>query len=393
MMLEVETLTGARHLELDAPPLPLPPHRGAGSKGKRLRWLAAAALPVALAGVAGWWWAHPTSPQTAPGQVAANAGGSATSAAVTAALPPLPAPDLLKPLTPEAAVAANAERPIVGRPDTAAARFQLSGDAISRLRAVDCMTQAVYYEAASEGADGGRAVAQVVLNRMRHPGYPNSVCGVVYQGSNRATGCQFTFTCDGSLARVPAGYLWARSRLIATEALAGRVFAPVGHATHYHANYVVPYWADSLDKVAVIGRHIFYRLRGGNGSGDAFSQRYASTEPLPPPPPSTEVIEQGLDALAPPTNIDPNLPTAAKVEEDQVEQLTAPPKQASKQSNLEADLSRGQLILGEPAAGEAASAPKKKAGPAAADCASGGSVKVKAVGANDFKAIGGSSGC
>jgi spore germination cell wall hydrolase CwlJ-like protein len=107
-------------------------------------------------------------------------------------------------------------------------------------RALTCLTQAVYYEAASEGVDGGRAVAQVVLNRMRHPGYPASVCGVVYQGADRPTGCQFTFTCDGSLLRAPVQALWARSRKIAEEALKGRVFATVGHATHYHADYVLP---------------------------------------------------------------------------------------------------------------------------------------------------------
>ncbi len=206
----------------------------------------------------------------------------------------LPPPQLLRPITPEEAVQENAKRPFAARPDTPAAAFRLQADEASRQRALECLTQAVYYEAATEGEDGGRAVAQVVLNRMRHPAYPSSVCGVVYQGSERLTGCQFTFTCDGSLARIPAAYLWKQARRIATEALAGKVHAPVGHATHYHADYVLPYWADSLDKSTKIGRHIFYRLKGSWGSAGAFRQRYAGVEPAPPAPSSAQVA---LDAV------------------------------------------------------------------------------------------------
>jgi spore germination cell wall hydrolase CwlJ-like protein len=218
----------------------------------------------------------------------------------------LPPPNLLKPLTPQQAAEQNAERPFVGRPDSPAAKFILHTDAADRERALNCLAQAVYYEAASEGADGGRAVAQVVLNRMRHPGYPASVCGVVYQGADRPSGCQFTFTCDGSLLRTPVAGLWAKSRKIAQEALSGRVFAAVGHATHYHADYVLPYWADSLDKSVEIGRHIFYRLRSSLGDSNAFSQRYAGVEPDPPQPaqpgatvviPSAAVTDQLANAL------------------------------------------------------------------------------------------------
>jgi len=202
----------------------------------------------------------------------------------------LPPPDLLRPLSPQEAAKENAERPFVDRPDSAAGKFVLKTDAADRERALTCLTQAVYYEAASEGFEGGRAVAQVVLNRMRHPGYPSSVCGVVYQGSDRATGCQFTFTCDGSLLRPPIAALWTRSRKIAEEALSGRVFAPVGHATSYHADYVLPYWADSLDKTVQIGRHIFYRLPGTYGDDRSFFQRYAGAEPqLPVPHPPAEL--------------------------------------------------------------------------------------------------------
>ncbi len=209
----------------------------------------------------------------------------------------LPPPNLLRPLTPAEAAKENADRPFVSRPDTSSTPFVLRTDSQNRDRALTCLTQAVYYEAAGEGADGGRAVAQVVLNRLRHPGYPASVCGVVYQGSDRPTGCQFTFTCDGSLLRPHAEALWTRSRKIAEAALDGHVFAPVGHATHYHADYVLPYWADSLDKTVQIGRHIFYRLRGSVGDSRAFLQRYAGTEPpLPSPlPPAVVAPLSGAD--------------------------------------------------------------------------------------------------
>jgi hypothetical protein len=122
-------------------------------------------------------------------------------------------------------------------------------------------------------------VAQVVLNRVRHPAYPKSVCGVVFQGSERATGCQFTFTCDGAIHRAPASGLWARARRVAEEALSGYVYAPVGWATHYHTNWVVPYWSSSLVKLANVGTHIFYRWEGGWGRAPAFRFASASIEP------------------------------------------------------------------------------------------------------------------
>ncbi|QDZ09175.1 cell wall hydrolase [Sphingomonas panacisoli] len=148
--------------------------------------------------------------------------------------------------------------------------------------ALDCLTQAIYYEAASESETGQRAVAQVVLNRMRSPIFPHTVCGVVYQGSQQRTGCQFSFTCDGSLARRPSIGGWAQARRIALAALSGSVERSVGLSTHYHANYVVPYWAGSLDKVATIGAHIFYTMRGGLGRPPGFGERYNASAEAPP---------------------------------------------------------------------------------------------------------------
>lgn len=164
-----------------------------------------------------------------------------------------------------------------------AASAFVAGTGANYLRAADCLAQAVWYEAASESEAGQRAVAQVVLNRVAHPSWPSSVCGVVYEGSQRSTGCQFTFTCDGSLARrSPAtlsGASWERAQRIAGEALNGSVYAAIGHATHYHTLWVDPYWAKTLDPVGVIGAHRFYRNRGSVGEKAAFTAGYDGIEP------------------------------------------------------------------------------------------------------------------
>lgn len=162
----------------------------------------------------------------------------------------------------------------------AAKPFFSPGAGVTHLRAAECLAQAIWYEAASESEAGQRAVAQVVLNRVKHPSWPSSVCGVVYQGSERSTGCQFTFTCDGSLARRPGGASWARAQQIAAEALNGAVYAPVGLATHYHTLWVNPYWAGTLDHIGTIGAHRFYRTRGAGGQASAFTAGYAGLEPV-----------------------------------------------------------------------------------------------------------------
>ncbi|MBX9615175.1 MAG: cell wall hydrolase [Caulobacteraceae bacterium] len=149
-------------------------------------------------------------------------------------------------------------------------------------RALDCLTTAIYYEAASETPQGQAAVAQVVLNRARHPAYPRTVCGVVFQGSERTTGCQFSFTCDGAMARVPSPAGWARARGVASAALNGTVVAAVGTATHYHTDWVAPYWAPRLSKIVQIGTHIFYRWNGAWGLPSAFTGVYSGAEPIIP---------------------------------------------------------------------------------------------------------------
>ena len=193
-----------------------------------------------------------------------------------------PLPNQIRNLAPETALEVNAQIPIASGPNPAAKPFAFaSSTAETRARALECLTSAIYYEAAQEPTDGQRAVAQVVLNRVKHPAFPNSVCGVVYEGSTRATGCQFTFTCDGSMRFAPMPSLWKRARLVAEAALGGSVFAPAGYATHYHANYVVPYWASSLVKTSVQGAHIFYRWSGGWGRPAAFTDRWSGVEGSP----------------------------------------------------------------------------------------------------------------
>jgi spore germination cell wall hydrolase CwlJ-like protein len=195
------------------------------------------------------------------------------------AAPPAPPPLLLKQVAPDQALQINREIPVASGPNPAATPFVFKGSSASRAQALQCLASAVYYEAGNQDADGERAVAQVVLNRVRHPAFPASVCGVVYEGSTRTTGCQFTFTCDGSLYRQPDADGWRRAYDVAKAALSGAVYAPVGYATHYHANYVVPYWASTLAKSAIIGAHIFYRWAGGWGQPTAFAKAYGGKEP------------------------------------------------------------------------------------------------------------------
>ncbi|MBA3511972.1 cell wall hydrolase [Sphingomonas sp.] len=194
----------------------------------------------------------------------------------------------------------NAALPFSTAPVQAARPFEIAGDDLDHRRALLCLTQAVYYEAGFEPMPGRRAVAQVVLNRMRHPAFPKSVCGVVYQGS-RSPVCQFSFVCDGSLYRAPATGAWRDAKLIAEAALAGHVEKPVGAATHYHANYVAPRWAPMLTKITQLGAHIFYRWPGAWGQRAAFTGRYVG-EPQDPlalrPPLRSPVLAGSTEQLA-----------------------------------------------------------------------------------------------
>ena len=146
---------------------------------------------------------------------------------------------------------------------------------------LECLTQAVYYEARNESADGQAAVAEVVMNRSRSGLYPRSVCAVVYQRNSRT--CQFTFTCDGAIGRHPVDMRkWSRAERIARDVLEGRSANLLpNNSVNYHANYVRPSWGARLERVRQIGAHIFYgAARAGHANPGAGS---GSAQPGEPP--------------------------------------------------------------------------------------------------------------
>ena len=177
----------------------------------------------------------------------------------------------------------------------AAKPFYLSTQTETGKRALNCLATAIYFEAASEPIQGQAAVAQVILNRVRDKSFPNTICGVVFQGGAMHTGCQFSFACTGAMTPNLSALPWRRAQMIAKNALSGFVVRTIGTATHYHADYVYPYWGDSLVKLTKVGRHIFYRWPGTTGEPEAFFQTYAGIEPS---------ISQAMKLPAP---IDPRL--------------------------------------------------------------------------------------
>ena len=153
--------------------------------------------------------------------------------------------------------------------------FQMVG-ALEGSRDFDCLSQAVYYEARGEGAAGQAAVAQVVLNRVRHPAFPKTVCGVVFQGAH-ARSCQFSFACDGSMRRGKEPAAWRRAKAVAARALAGFVMSDVGSATHFHTTGVSPGWRN-LTRVAQVGSHVFYRFGGMSGQARLLKTNFYRSE-------------------------------------------------------------------------------------------------------------------
>lgn len=178
-------------------------------------------------------------------------------------------PMVLAPVTETDARAQNAAIALVTRGFTAPRPFVYAGNGDARARARDCLAAAMLYEAGDD-ARGQQAVGQVVINRARHPAFPKSICGVVFQGAERTTGCQFTFTCDGALARRYSDAAWRRARNNADLTLSGGTYPPIGLATHYHTDWVRPYWSDSLEKIAIVDTHLFFRWPGYWGTPGAF---------------------------------------------------------------------------------------------------------------------------
>jgi len=130
-----------------------------------------------------------------------------------------------------------------------------------------CLAEGIYFEARGEEVKGQAAVAQVILNRVRAPAYPDTICGVVYQNRSWRNRCQFSFACDGTTPRVRSAAHYRLAEDVAMAVTAGKVFLPeVASSTHYHATYVNPRWARAMDRVKKIGLHIFYRTKGGGWS-------------------------------------------------------------------------------------------------------------------------------
>ena len=149
-------------------------------------------------------------------------------------------------------------------------QFQQVADAP---RDLNCLAQAVYFEARGEATDGQKAVAQVVLNRVRHPAFPKTICAVVHQRSG--SGCQFTFACRSSEA-TPDSSAWRRAQDVARAALHGAVMGAVGDATHFQTAHGGPF--AGLLRVAQVGAHVFYRFAGHDGSTAMFRQTPTTSE-------------------------------------------------------------------------------------------------------------------
>ncbi len=130
----------------------------------------------------------------------------------------------------------------------------------TRLAEADCLARAIYFESRSEPEAGQIAVANVILNRVKSSAYPNTICGVVYDGAHRLNSCQFSFACDGKQDVPKNAKMWSQSRRIASRAMSGDAYVRVvSTATHYHADYVNPRWSGAMKRLIKIGRHIFYK--------------------------------------------------------------------------------------------------------------------------------------
>ncbi len=130
-----------------------------------------------------------------------------------------------------------------------------------------CLAAGIYFEARGESTKGQAAVAQVILNRVKNPTYPNTVCGVVYQNDHWRNRCQFSFACDGIKDRITEPLHWKKAQEVALAVSSGEIYLPeIGASTHYYATYVKPGWARTMQKMKKIGNHIFFRTYGGGWS-------------------------------------------------------------------------------------------------------------------------------
>ncbi len=182
---------------------------------------------------------------------------------------------------------------------------------VTAQRDLECLTQAVYYEARGESPQGQFAVAQVVMNRVKHPAFPKTVCGVVFQGSGRRTGCQFSFACDGSMRGGHETSAWKRARKVASRVLAGAAIADVGSATHFHTTAVAPAWGPQMRRVAQVGMHVFYKFNPRRAM-QAAAQAPLAPAVLTSAPPETPVEYRLTNAVVveKPSDVAPQAPAA-----------------------------------------------------------------------------------
>jgi spore germination cell wall hydrolase CwlJ-like protein len=203
---------------------------------------------------------------------------------------------------------------------------QARPDLTQRARDLDCLTDAVYYEARGETKRGQQAVATVVLNRVKNPNFPKTVCGVVFQRAAR--GCQFSFACDGSMRRGREQDAWEDARHVAARALAGYVLRDIGSATHFHTADVAPQWGPRMLRVAQVGLHVFYRFNP-----------HADDAPAAAPPPQQAVYTALPAEQNPPTlrlaaailqkpDAAPSAPSAAPVAAKDIKAVTKAPEAA-----------------------------------------------------------------
>jgi hypothetical protein len=215
-------------------------------------------------------------------------------------------------------------------------------------RELDCLTQAVYFEARGETPRGQAAVAQVVLNRVRHPAFPKTVCGVVFQGAARH-GCQFSFACDGSMRIGREAAAWKRARKVAARALSGAVLSDVGTATHFHTTGVAPAWGPRMLRVAQVGLHVFYRFnpRPPALRPDASERVVFASLPVQPGSPAdgirlaAAITEKAADGVVAASGLTP-APVVAQPQQPVAVQAPAPveAKPAAKAAEPQATLTR-----------------------------------------------------
>jgi hypothetical protein len=148
-------------------------------------------------------------------------------------------------------------------PDANAPTLDKKGKKVSD-KELWCMATGIYFEARGESYRGQVAVGQVIMNRVQHKLYPDSICGVVFQNQSKRNACQFSFACDGIPEKITEKKAWAQAQQIAKEVVSGKEYlSEVGYSTHYHATYVYPHWAPRMKKTAKIGTHVFYQFKRG----------------------------------------------------------------------------------------------------------------------------------